>query len=320
MAIAIVVGRDLADKKRHEWFIDSWKKALLSLDPSLDIRVWPDDVDNVADIEVALVWRHSVGVLNQFPVLKAVISLAAGVDHVFVDQSLNQAVPVARVVDSYMATDIMQYVVASVLGYMKRFDHWSQKQAEKVWSKEPPFTLVNEPVGVMGLGFLGGRAAIALADVGLKVKAWRQTDVAFDKRIECYVGDNQLHAFLSDLRVLVCMLPLTPRTQGILSQSLFAQLPKGAYLINVGRGEELVDDDLLQALQNGQLSGATLDVFHEEPLPLSHAFWDHPKVHVTPHIASVTNPMTAAPQVLENYRRALAGQELTNRVSLVNLY
>lgn len=319
MAIAIVVGRDQADQERHAWFIASWKEALLALDPSLDIRVWPE-VGDVSEIEVALVWRHPIGILTNFSSLKAVISLAAGVDHVLVDPHLSKTVPIARVLDHYMANDIMQYVVGSVLYYMRRFDHWQAKQRQTIWFKEPPFAFTEQAVGVMGLGFLGGRAAKALLDVGLRVRGWRSTSADCDERIECFSGAEQLPLFLSEIKVLVCMLPLTPATRGILSNAVFELLPRGAYLINVGRGEHLVEADLLQALSSGQLSGATLDVFHEEPLPATHPFWAHPAIRVTPHIASVTNPVTAAPQVLENYGRALAGQALTNRVSLANLY
>lgn len=319
MAIAILVGRDEEDRHRHDWFIKAWRDALLAIDSSLDIRIWPD-IGNDTDIDVALVWKHPLGALKTLRSLKVIFSLAAGVDHILVDNDLNPAIPITRLVDHYMAKDIMQYVVGSVLHYVRRFDYWHQKQEEHLWQREPPFTFADEPVGVMGLGFLGGRAAKALLDVGLQVRAWRNTHLAHDERIECFVGKEQLAAFLTGTRVLVCMLPLTPTTSGLLSRAVFSQLPKGAYIINVGRGEHVVEKDLLEALETGQLSGATLDVFPEEPLPFTHAFWNHPKILVTPHVASVTNPVTAAPQVYENYRRVLAGQELTNRVSLVNLY
>jgi glyoxylate/hydroxypyruvate reductase A len=314
MAIAILVGRDDQERQAHAWFIQEWRNALLALQPDLDIRAWPE-IGNHQEIDFALVWKHPIGALTEFPHLKAIASLGAGVDHVMVDPHLKQSVPIVRVVDPYMANDIVQYVTAITLHYMRRMDHWAALQKQKKWLKEPPFTLADKTIGIMGLGFLGGKAAHIFKELGLKVAGWRSSPKQM-KDMKTYAGETGFAEFLSQSQVLICMLPLTKSTRHILNQHTFAQLPKGAYLINVGRGQHLVEEDLLAALDSQQLSGACLDVFSHEPLPADHPFWTHPQIRVTPHIASVTNAATAAPQVLENYQRLLAGLPLLNLVDI----
>lgn len=318
MAIAILVGRDQEEKNQLLWFIDEWKQSLLALEPDLDIRVWPE-LGNVSDIQLALVWKHPLGMLTRFSNLKGISSLGAGVDHFFADTEWPKDVPLVRIVDPYMANDIVQYVVAYVLNYIKRVDHWADKQRHKEWYKQPPFNFADLAIGIMGLGFLGGKAARALAGLGLNVIGWSRSQKMIDG-IETYAGDAEFHAFLSQSHLIVCMLPLTNETQHILNQTTFSYLPEGAYVMNLGRGDHLVEDDLLDALDSGHLSGACLDVFKQEPLPKDHPFWTHPSIRVTPHIASVTNAATAAPQVLENYRRLLAGMPLLNVVDTAKGY
>lgn len=318
MAIAILVGRDATETKNYDWFIRDWQRALLALDPNLDIQVWPD-IQHSDEINFALVWQHPLGALKQFPNLKVIASLAAGVDHVLIDTDLSHHIPIVRVLDPYMANDIVQYVTACVLHYVKRMDHWKMKQQQKLWWKQPPFTLSDKTIGIMGLGFLGKKAAHTLHQLGLNVIGWSNSAKTLTD-IKHFVGKAEFNHFLSRTNILVCMLPLTNETKNILNQDTFAHLPANTYLINVGRGEHLVEEDLLIALNAGQLSGASLDVFRQEPLPSDHAFWLHPNIRITPHIASVTNPSTAAPQILENYQRSLSGQALLNRIDLSKGY
>jgi glyoxylate/hydroxypyruvate reductase A len=318
MAIAILVGRDEAEREQYQWFIRDWKQSLLSMQSDLDIRVWPD-IGNPYEINCALVWSHPLGALKQFPQLKLIASLAAGVDHVFVDHHLPAGVPVVRVTDPYMKNDIVQYVAACVLNYIKRMEHWAERQRMKTWSKQPPFNYADRTIGVMGVGYLGSKALHVLHHMGLKVIGWSNSEKNIED-IKHYAGASEFNPFLSLSDVLVCMLPLTSATRGILNKETFARMPEGAYLINVGRGDHLVEQDLLHALDEGKLSGAALDVFSQEPLPSDHPFWTHPGIRVTPHIASVTNPATAAPQVMENYRRMQAGMELMNQVDLLKGY
>lgn len=318
MAILILVGRNPEENQAYQWFSLAWKKALLDLDPALEIRIWPEAGDQ-ADIDLLLVWNHTPGLTTQFKNAKAIFSLAAGVDHIFIDTAINPDLPIVRIIDPYMASDIVQYVAAYILKYVKRLDHWAEKQRAKTWFKQPPFSFSDKTTGIMGLGHLGSKAARVLQQMGLTVNGWSQSHKQLPD-IHQFVGNSQFHDFLARTDILVCMLPLTNKTENILNQDTFSHLRKGAYLINIGRGQHLVEDDLLSALADGQLSGACLDVFRQEPLPDNHPFWSHPSINITPHIASVTNPVTAAPQLYENYQRLMAGLPLFNRVDIQKGY
>lgn len=318
MAIAIIVGRNDQEIKEYDWFIKSWRNELLDLDSTLDIRVLPD-LGDAKEIDAVFVWQPPLGIFKKFPQLKLIVSLAAGVDHVINDPDLPKHIPLVRVMDPYMANDIVQYVQVCVLNYVKRMPIWAEKQKEKVWFKKPPFNYSDKTIGIMGLGYLGEKAARALIHVGLNVIGWRYSNIKIPD-IKTYSGNAEFSEFLSQSDILVCMLPLTTSTKNILNEKTFSQLPKGAYLINLGRGEHLVEEDLLKALSSDQLVGACLDVFRMEPLPQDHPFWTHPKIVVTPHIASVTNPKTAVKQVYENYQNMKMGKKLSHAVNLEKGY
>lgn len=318
MAIALIVGRDIQDRNRFPDLLDSIPKLIETLQPGLDVRVYPD-LGDYQDIDFAMVWRQPFGILEQLPNLKCIASLGAGVDHLFADPHLPKTIPIVRIVDPAMSIEITQYIVTAVLFWLKRFDHWEKCQEQKFWGRAMPFNLLDKTVGIMGLGFLGAHTVKTLHSLGVKVIGWSQSPKNM-LEIQQFSGDAELKDFLSQTTILVCMLPLTPHTQNILNIEHFNCLPKGAYLINIGRGEHLVEDDLLAALDSGQLSGACLDVFRQEPLPPAHPFWTNPRIRVTPHIASVTNPATALPQILENYRRLQAGEPLLNCVDVQKGY
>lgn len=313
MAIALLIGRDPKDREALGWFIDAWRQALLKKDPKLDIRIWPE-VGDKKDIEALFLWSHPLGVTKQFPNAKLIYSLAAGVDHIFIDTDVNTNIPIVRVVDNYMANDIVQYVLAYALKHIKLLDHWATKQTQKQWFKQPPFNLSDKTIGIMGMGFLGKKAALMFQQLGLKTSGWSQSHKQV-AGIKHYTGDCEFKTFIQQAELLICMLPLTEKTRGILNKNTFALMPKESYLINVGRGQHIIENDLLAALDSGQLVGATLDVFNQEPLPSDHPYWSHPKITVTPHIASVTNPETAVDQVYENYQRMQQGKLLENIVS-----
>lgn len=318
MAIAILVGRTEKESKQWEWFINEWKQLMLKQDPSLDIRIWPE-IGNANEIDFAMVWRHPFDSLNQLKHLKCIASLGAGVDHLMEDPQLNKQVPIVRLQDPYMANEIVQYVVATVLHYVKRLDVWEAAQKEKIWYRKPPFNFSDKTIGILGLGYLGHKASDALQYLKLNVIGWSQSPKHI-QGVKSFHGEEQFNEFLSQTQVLVCMLPLTPNTKCILNKDTFSKLQDGAYIINLGRGGHLVEHDLLTALDNNKLSGACLDVFDIEPLPVEHPFWSHPKIHVTPHIASVTNPSTAVSQVFENYQRVMAGEKLLHLVDSVKGY
>ncbi|MGH6953325.1 MAG: 2-hydroxyacid dehydrogenase [Alphaproteobacteria bacterium] len=295
-----------------------WGRVLGTHVPGLEVRVWPE-VGRVEDIAYALVWKPEHGDLKRYPNLKVILSLGAGVDHVFEDPELPRGVPVARIVDLDLAAQLSEYVLYGVLHFHRKMPAYLENQRRREWGKPGRAVARQCRVGVMGLGVIGGDAARKLAALDFDVRGWSRTE----KRIEgikCFHGSDQLAPFLRETDILVCVLPLTRATNGIINAKTLALLPRGAHLINIARGAHIVDDDLLAALDSGQIAGALLDVFRAEPVPREHRFWTHPKVIITPHIAGDPNPDTAAEQVADNILRARAGRPLANVVNAAAEY
>jgi glyoxylate/hydroxypyruvate reductase A len=298
--------------------VNSWVKHLAMLDPGIDIRVWPE-VGVADDITFALCWYHPPGEFKKYKNLKCIASLGAGVDHILRDPDLPAGVPITRVVEHCMAQSMSEYVVLAVLSYCRQFDSFRTDQFQKKWRPRIPLLAADMRIGIMGLGQLGKDAAKKLGYLGFPVSGWSQTQKDIEG-VTCLAGDEALDDFLSQTRILICMLPLTPKTKGILNHKTFAKLPAGAYVINTARGQHLVEKDLLAALDSGQLDGACLDVFEVEPLPEGHPFWSHPKIIVTPHISSITYPRDVAPQIIENYQRTKTGNPLLHVVDVARGY
>ena len=299
----------IAPGERPDW----WQREFARVAPGLAVRAWPE-VGDPADIRYALVWKPPAGELAKLPNLQAVLSMGAGADHIFIDPALPD-VPIARVVDAYLTAGITEYVLLHVLRYHRNQPVFDAQQRDHVWDdRARELRQADErPVGVMGLGELGRDAVAKLAALGFDVAGWSRTakDIS---GVVCSAGPDALAPFLARTEILVCLLPLTALTADILNRETLAQLPRGAYLINAARGAHLVDDDLVDALASGQLSHATLDVFHKEPLPGDHPFWDHPQITMTPHNASITDPRSVVAQVVENIRRIDAGEPLLHPV------
>lgn len=296
----------------------AWRTALTKHLPGLDMRVWPD-VGAAADIEAALVWNHPRGALAQFPNLRAILSLGAGVNHILDDPELPADVPIARIVDPALASGMAEYATLAVLCYHRNFDVYERFQRERRWKRLPIPVAAQRRVGVLGLGEIGTACAQAIAALGFPVAGWSRTPKVLPG-IRSYAGPDALSTFLAGTDILVCVLPLTPATRGIINRDLLAQLPRGAFVINIARGAHVVEADLIAALESGHIAGATLDVFADEPLPRDHPFWSHPRVLVTPHIASLTNPETAADGVVENLRRLADGRPLLHLVDRARGY
>ena len=292
---------------------DLWRDALADELPDLDFRVWTPggeggaDGGDPADIEYALVWAPKKGALRKFPNLKAIFSLGAGVDHLMVGRDLPEGVPVVRLVDPGLIRGMREYVIYWVLHHHRHFGEYERLVAEKRWRQLPQADTRKRRVGIMGLGILGADAAAKLRGLEIDVAGWSRTSKDLDG-VTGFHGAHGLGPFLERTEILVCLLPLTPQTEAIINADTLARLPRGAVVINAARGGHVVDEDLLKALDDGYLAAAMLDVFHTEPLPDDHPFWDHPKVTVTPHVASLTVPATAAEAVAENIRRIRAGQ------------
>lgn len=296
-----------------------WLAGIKAADPGVDVQVWPE-VPRPLDVSFAVLWQHPHNQWDLFPNLKAIASLGAGIDHILQDPTLPRHLPVARIVDPNLVTSMTQYVVTAVLQHFRDFGIYRQQQAKKLWQPVLPRDIAAFPVGIMGMGMLGSDVARALAALGFTVHGWSRRPKKHPALTTSFAGTSMLPAFLKSSRMLVCLLPLTDATRGILNADLFAQLPANAYLVNVARGAHLVTSDLLDALDSGALAGACLDVFNEEPLPAEHPFWEHPQITITPHIASITNPQTAAVQVVTNYHRANAGEPLLHTVDLAQQY
>lgn len=292
---------------------DAWRAALAPYLPDVGFRVWPN-VRDPDEVEFALVWEPPAGFHEPFRNLRTVMSVGAGVDHLLRLRDLPERLKLARVVDPFLTQMMCEYVLFASLRYHREIDLFEQAQASSEWRPTRVKPAAERTVGVMGLGQIGGAAARLLAQHGFRVRGWSRSPKSL-AGVEDFIGDSQLSDFLSGTEILVCLLPLTERTKRILDGSNLGRLPRGACLVNVGRGAELVDEALLELLDAGHLRGATLDVFNEEPLPAGHRFWSHPRVLVTPHIAAYTDPSSAATQVAENVRRTLAGASLLNPVS-----
>ncbi len=295
----------------------AWRRELARRLPDLDFRVWPE-VGDPADIEVALVWRPPPGLLAGLPNLRLIQALSAGIEALLADPTLPD-VPLCRMVDESLTVTMREFVAATVLFFHRGLDRYARRQRQVRWRLEPPRPAAATRVGIMGLGVLGGDVARTLAGLGFRVRGWSRRGKTIPG-VETFAGPDALADFAAAVDVLVCLLPLTPATEGILDSRLFAALPRGAVVINVGRGRHLVERDLLDALDRGHLRAAWLDVFAEEPLPDDHPFWRHPRIHVTPHAAAWTHPETAAEVVVENLRRLRAGEPLRHRVDRARGY
>jgi glyoxylate/hydroxypyruvate reductase len=295
-----------------------WRAQLSRLTHELDVRVWPE-IGDPTEIDYALVWRPETGFLASLPSLKLILSLGAGVDHLLGDPQLPRHIPIVRLVDPHMTDAMSEYVVLQVLRLHRRDLDYRAQQEAGVWRELDQPNAVDRRVGILGLGELGQDAAKKLKALGFDVAGWSRSEKNLTG-IASYAGAPGLSQLLPRSEILVCLLPLTTETEGILNASTLALLPRGAALINAARGAHLVEADLLAALASGQISAAVLDVFREEPLSVDHAFWRHPRVILTPHVAAFTNPTTAAPIILDNIRRFEDRRPLLNRVDLARGY
>lgn len=281
-----------------------WCEALARILPQQELKVYPD-IGDPEDIDYALVYAPPPGLLAGLPNLKAIFSLWAGIDHLKSDPELPE-LPVVRMVERGMTVGMAQHVTLQALAASRNMRIYLEQQKAQIWRQCPYRAPWDWTVGIMGLGALGMEAAEKLLGLDFGVIGWsRNPKTGAD--FPCYSGKEQLEEFLGKSDILVCLLPLTAATKGILDCKLFAKLPQGAFVVNCARGGHLVEPDLLEALESGQLGGAALDVSIEEPLPKGHPFWDHPKIVVTPHVAALTGPETAVEAVAANIRRMEAG-------------
>jgi len=295
-----------------------WKPLLAELIPELEIRISPD-IGNPEDIEYAIVWEPPIGLLASLPNLKLICPLGAGVDHITRDASIPPHLAIARLVDPHMAVLIAEYVALQVQRLHRNDLVYREQQRRHIWREQPQPDAASRTIGLLGLGRLGQAAAQRLRSLGFQLTGWSRTQKAIEG-IECNSGKEGFERTVGRADILVCLLPLTAETDGILCRAAFERMKPGAALVNCARGAHVVDADLIAALDSGQLSDAVLDVFRREPLPAEHPFWDHPRIVVTPHVAAFTNPRTAAGIIVENIRRARDGRPLLDLVDRATGY
>ena len=292
---------------------DDYIEEMHRLEPHLQIREWPD-VGSPGEVDIAMVWKMPHGELAKFPNLKLIISMAAGVDHVLSDPDRPKGVPIVRVTDPHMARSMGHWFLMNILRLHRETAHFDTLRAEKIWPPEIAFDTDAISVGILGLGYLGTHVAQMLKAVGLRVQGWSRTQKNLDG-IQSFSGKVGLDQMLSNTNYLACLLPNTPATEGIMSRNCFNKMPRGSYVLNAGRGSQLVEADLLQALDNGQIKGAALDVFETEPLPRDHPFWTDTRILMTPHHAAEVFLPAAAQTFLKNIYSIRNNQPLTGLVN-----
>jgi len=291
----------------------AWRRVFTEALGPIDFRTIADGLGNTDDIEIALAWKPKPGLLASLKNLKLIVSLGMGVDHLLADDRLPHGVPIVRIMDEGLVGQMSEYAIFWTLWHHRDIAKYAASQRARQWKPEEFVDTLHRPVGVMGLGSIGQDTAVKLAMLGFPTLGWSRTAKTLPG-VETFHGRDSLPTFLSRCSILVNVLPLTRETRGLLDKTLFAALPRGAFLINMGRGAHVVDDDLLAALDSGHLAGAALDVFDTEPLPTTHVFWFHPQITVWPHAAAQTDLRSAAAVVAANVEAVRRGEPAAHRV------
>ena len=296
-----------------------WKAELeKALAADVAVRLYPD-IGDPAEIDYILCWKPKPGLLGSLPNLKLILSLAAGFDHVLQAPDRPVDVPIVRIIDDYLSAMMAEYVVHAVLDFHRAMPRYRAQQRARDWNRGWPHYTPDIHVGVLGLGAIGTDVARKLAGLGFRVHGWSRTPKTIDG-IACHSGESGLAEMLPQCHHLVCVLPLTDATRGIIDRKTLAALPKGAHVVNIGRGGHVVDADLLAALESGHIARATLDVFNEEPLPRHHPYWRNPKVVVTPHIAGEIVPRSCAVSIARSIECQRRGEPVPGVANLERGY
>jgi glyoxylate/hydroxypyruvate reductase len=301
----------------ENWSPSRWRERFIAVCPDRPVALMPHDAIDPAAVRYAAVWKPAPGGLAAFPNLAAVFNLGAGVDALMADPSLPD-VPVVRVADDDLTGRMTEYVVMHVLMHHRHHRYLDACQRDRLWAPPAQRAASAVRVGVMGLGVLGSDAAEVLRRLGFDVAGWSRTRRTIPG-VATFAGETELAAFLARTDILVCLLPLTAATRGILNGRTFSLLardgvPGGPIVINAGRGGLQVESDLLAALDDGTLSAATLDVFETEPLPAESPLWSHPRVTISPHNAADTDPDAISAYVAGQIARHERGEALQNVV------
>lgn len=298
-----------------------WLESLRARLPDADVWAWTPEVAQW-QADYAVLWAPPAELFASQRSLKAVFNLGAGVDRLINlphAASLMGKVPLVRLNDAGMAVQMAEYVCHALIRHTRSFDRYRVQQHKAQWQVLPPLERAAWPVGVMGLGDIGARVARSIAAFEYPTFGWSRTPKNLPG-VTTFSGRENLDSFLSRVRVLVCLLPLTADTRGILNRGTLARLQPGGYLINVARGQHLVEADLLALLDEGSLAGAALDVFAAEPLPADHPFWTHPNITLTPHMSAITLREESVVQVAGKIAAMEAGLEISGVVAAEHGY
>ena len=299
-------------------FVERQLAALRAVAP--EERIYTDAASAPpGEIEAILAFRLAAGIASRFAALRFIACAGAGADDLLATSDLPAHVPVVRATDPQQGARMAQYVALMALRHFRELPRLETQQREARWSRPPPTQEADFPVGVMGAGSIGAPIVDVMCRLGFPVSIWTRTARAIEGATS-FAGPAELPAFLARSRILVCALPLTAATRGLLDARAFGCLPSGAHVINVSRGRVLCEADLVAAIDAGHLASATLDVFETEPLPAESVLWRHPKILCTPHVAAEPRAEVAAALFVENLRRARNGLALINRVDRVRGY
>ncbi len=300
MALLISVSEFWEDEK-------IWRQCIQAELPEMDVRVYPDDGD-VNEIKYAATWKHPHGILRKYTNLKAILSLGAGVDHIHSDPDLPEGIPIVRLVDKKLTHEMCFHALHWVLHFHSGHYLYMNQQLKRKWLQQASIQPEDSTVGIMGLGHIGKAMGESLVHQGFNVLGWGANQKPSLRDIQYFFGGDKLGVFLQKTDILINVLPLTKSTNNILRKKELERLPKGAFIINMGRGGIINELDLLSLLDEGHITAAALDVFEEEPLPTKNPLWSHPSVYITPHIAGQSNPQSSAKTIAENIRRIEDGE------------
>jgi glyoxylate/hydroxypyruvate reductase A len=289
-----------------------WVEALKTVEPDIDIQIYPD-IKNKDDIVFVLTWPYPIGLWQDFLNLKAICSIGAGVNHIIKDTTLHNDIDIIKLVDDNLNQSMWEYVLSVTLFFNKKLSIYQAQQKDKIWYEQKINSFSNTTIGIMGLGQIGTFLATNFIKLGFKVKGYSYSKKDI-QNIQTFCIDDSMQLFLDDIDILIGILPLTDNTQNIFDKKFFSMMKKDSYFINVGRGAQVVQDDLIYSLDKNHLQNAFLDVFANEPLEKENKLWSHPKVYITPHIASITDPKSVAFQIVQNYQRVKNGLKPFNKI------
>ncbi|WP_434600724.1 glyoxylate/hydroxypyruvate reductase A [Pseudomonas sp. Z4-7] len=296
---------------------EQWKRLFAEHAPDIEWRAWPD-IGDPRDIHFLAAWQAPDDLETLLPNLQVLFALSAGVDQLDLDR-LPASLPVVRLLDPGITRGMCEYASFAVLSLHRDMLRYRQQQIARCWQAHLLQPAAQRRVGVMGLGMQARQILATLQTFGFALSGWARSEHHI-AGVNCFAGDEQLPAFLGQCDIVICVLPLTEQTQGILSRQLFRHLPEGAALVNMGRGGHLIEEDLLEALASGQLSAAVLDVLQQEPAAPDHPFWQHPQILLTPHIAAMTQPESAFGVLLDNIRRHQHGEPMLGQIDRQRCY